>query len=246
MIVGACVLPSAPLLVPGLSPDLPRAAQPVADAIDAAVEALRDRAATVLLAPGHATAVHRDARIDLAGIGRADVAESRATHDGLVAEIAAALDVVPRHGTPLPLPLAVLALLLGRREPLVPVTVAADADFPTAAAVGSAVARTVNGDGAPDVVVVAAGDLSAGHGPDSPRPDVAGAADYDAATVEVVDSGRLERLERLGPAEARRVQAVGWPALVALHGALAPAKVGLVRRRYAAPCGVGYLVAHGG
>lgn len=246
MIVGACVLPSAPLLVPGVSPDLPPGVEPVADAIDAAVDPLRDSDATVLLAPGRTTAVHADAHADLVGIGRPDIAEHRAVHPVATEAIAGALGVEPVRPGSLPLGLTVLALLLGAREPLVPVTVADDADVTTASAVGASVAAAARGEGAPDTVVVAAGDLSAGHGPASPRPDVVGAAEYDGRVLDAIDSGRLDRLADLGPAEARRVHAVGWPALAALHGALASAKVGLVRRRYAAPCGVGYLVAQGG
>jgi hypothetical protein len=246
MIVGACVLPSAPLLVPGISPDLPAGVEPIADAVDAAVEQLREGEATVLLAPGPATAVHADARADLAGLGRGDVAETRAVHRGLVDAVAGTLGLPPARGAPLPLGLAVLALLLGAREPLVPVTVTDDADFTTAVAVGAAISDAAGGEGAPDVAVVAAGDLSAGHGPDSPRPDVTGSSEYDARVVDVVDSGRLQGLADLGPEEARRVHAVGWPSLAALHGVLESAKIGLVRRRYAAPCGVGYLVAQGG
>lgn len=246
MIVGACVLPSAPLLVPGVSPDLPPGVEAVADAIDAAVDPLRDSDATVLLAPGPTTAVHGDACADLAGIGRPDIAEHRAVHPAMVEALSGALGVDAVRAVPLPLGLAVLALLLGAREPLVPVTVADDADFTTASAVGAAVADAARGEGAPDTVVVAAGDLSAGHGPASPRPDVTGAAAYDERVVDLIDTGRLHGLADLGPAEARRVHAVGWPALAALHGVLASAKVGLVRRRYAAPCGVGYLVAEGG
>lgn len=246
MIVGACVLPSAPLLVPGVSPDPPPGVAPVADAIDAAVDPLRDSDATVLIAPGHITAVHADACADLAGIGRPEIAEHRAVHRGVIDAVASALGVEPVRAAPLPLGLAVLALLLGAREPLVPITVVDDADFTTASAVGAAVADTARGEGAPDTAVVAAGDLSAGHGPASPRPDVDGAAAYDQRVVDLIDAGRLDRLAELGPAEARRVHAVGWPALAALHGALASARIGLVRRRYAAPCGVGYLVAQGG
>lgn len=246
MIVGACVLPSAPLLVPGVSPDLPPGVAPIADAIDAAVDPLRHSDATVLLAPGRTTAVYADAYADLVGIARPDIAEHRAVHPGVITAVADTLGVEPVRAASLPLGLTVLALLLGAREPLVPVTVADDADFTTASAVGAAVAAAARGDGAPDTVVVATGDLAAGHGPASPRPDVVGSPDYDARVVDAIDSGRLDRLAELGPAEAHRVHAVGWPALAALHGALASAKIGLVRRRYAAPCGVGYLVAQGG
>lgn len=246
MIVGACVLPSAPLLVPGISPDPPPGVAPVADAIDAAVEQLRDSHATVLLAPGPTTAVHADARIDLASIGRGDVTDDRASHSSLVQVIAEALGVEPIRAEPLPLGLSVLALLLGSGPPVVPVTVADDVDFDAGVAAGAAIAEVGGGAVAPDLVVAAAGDLSAGHGPSSPRPDVEGASDYDQRVVDAVDSGRLHDLAGVGPDAARRVHAVGWPSLVALHGALSTAKIGLVRRRYGAPCGVGYLVAHGG
>jgi hypothetical protein len=245
MIVGACVLPSAPLLVAGVRPDSSPAVAVIAEAIDTAVAGQRRSDAAVLVAPGPRTGVHADARVDLAGIGRGDIAEDHTPHRGAVAGVATALDVEPVWGHRLPLGLAVLALLLGAGPAVVPVTIADDVDFDTATAVGAAIADV--GDAhAWDLAVCAAGDLSAGHGPSSPRPDVAGAGDYDRQVTDAIDTGRLGDLARLGPEWARRVHAVGWPSLVALHGVVRTAELSLVRRCYGAPCGVGYLVAHGG
>lgn len=245
MIVGACVLPTAPLLVPGVAAQLPPGCEAVADAVDIVVEQLPSADAVVLLAPGDSTTVHDDAVVSLGGIGRPDITEQRSVATDLVEPVALALGAEIAGDTPLSLPLAVLALLLGNSAPLVPVTVQTDLGFERLSGAGRAVAQALGEPGTPDVVVVASGDLSAGIGPASPRPGIAGAQAFDEQVVEIVDSGRLDRLAELGPKEARRVHASGWAPLVVLHGVVAHAKIALVRRRYAAPCGVGYLVGHG-
>jgi len=94
-------------------------------------------------------------------------------------------------------------------------------------------------------VVVAAGDLSAGLTPKAPLALVEGAAAWDERVVDAASSGRLDRVARLGPGEARRVGSLGWAPLVVLAGILACTRLGLVVRSYAAPRGVGYLVAAG-
>jgi hypothetical protein len=244
MIVGAAVLPSAPLLVPGVSGSPPEGVATVCDAIAAALEGLPDHDVVVLVAGADQGTLYDEAQANLAAIGRPDIT-CPAKVDSVVLERLSGLVQYPLHrGEPLSLGLAVLTLLVGPALPVVPLDVPCGASFESLTAIGVGIAGSVED---PDLraVVVAAGDLSAGLTERSPLHRLEGAIDFDAQLVDVVDSGRLGALARLGPAAAREFGAVGWAPLAVLHGALARAKLGLVRRHYSAPRGVGYLVAHG-
>jgi hypothetical protein len=244
VIVGAAVLPTAPLLVPGVSASLTADVAAVCDAIDAALDCLPDHDVVVLVAAGDQGTLYDEATANLACIGRPDVTRSVPV-DAAVLERLSGLVQYPVHrGEPLSPGLAVLSLLVGGGEAVVPLAVPRSASFESLAAIGVGVAAAVD---VPELraVVVAAGDLAAGLTERSPLHRIDGAKDFDAQLVDAVDSGRLDGLSRIGPAEAKRVGASGWAALAVLHGALARAKIGLVRRHYSAPRGVGYLVAHG-
>lgn len=244
MLVGAAILPSAPLLVPGASPTLPRTVTRVCDAVDATVERLPDHDVVVVIAAAQSGRVHAAARASLAGIGRPDISADPPVDDRTVQRLAAVCRFPVATEAPLPLDLAVLTILLGEGSAVVPLAVPATAGFDALAATGIAIAKALDD---PEVrgVAVAAGDLSAGLTQRSPLHTVEGAEEFDARVVEAVDAGRLDSLDRLGPEEARRVGARGWAALATLHGTLETAKLGLVRRHYSAPEGVGYLVAQG-
>ena len=244
MIVGAAVLPTAPLLVPGVSATLPHGVPRVLDAVDAAVDALPAADVTVLVAGGDGC-VHARARASLRGIGRADITLEAHVAAEAAAEVAAATGLPLDDAVPLPLDLAVLALHLGDAAPVVAVTVPAGDPFESLTAIGTSIAEALAD---PDlrVCVVAAGDLSAGLTERSPLHLVSGAIFWDEQAVAAVDSGRLQGLARLGPEEARRVGARAWAPLTVLHGVTARVKVGMVVRHYSAPRGVGYLVASGG
>lgn len=254
MIVGAAIIPSAPLLIPGVSATLPDRLDKVCDAVDAALESLPPRDTVVLLAAaqrgegGSGQGLYQVPQASLAGIGRPDVACSFPIDD-VAAERISRMTQYPVHrGDTLPLGLAALAILSGGTGPFVPMTVPPAAGFDALSATGIAIAEAFAPWGDAEqarAVVIAAGDLSAGLEERSPLHLVEGARDWDARVVDVVDSGRLDGLGRLGPAEAARVGALGWAPMAVLHGATARAKIGLVRRHYAAPRGVGYLVAHG-
>lgn len=295
MIVGAGIIPSAPLLLDGVSGARPAAVTRVADAVDAVVDSLPEVDVAVLLAAappsGGATAGSRHglydvATADLAGIGRADVALHGQVHRAGMEAISRVTQYPVYKGEPLPLGLAVLALQLGGHAPVVPIAVppgaSADALVGVGAGIAGALRRLRADDGADDppavsvatnaqdddaaavpldladtgrlplpgralrVLVIAAGDLSAGLGEDSPLHVVEGAQAWDARVAECVDNGRLGGIGELGPDEAARVGAVGWAPIVVLHGCLARAKLGMVLRHYSAPRGVGYLVAQGG
>lgn len=242
-LAAVAVLPSAPLLVPGVAATLPDGVAAVCDAIDAVVERLPDGCTAVVVAAGETWGVHSVARAHLAEIGRADISSDlnlgRSVIDTLTRDLR--WPVVPEA---LPIDLAVLTLLLGQGRPSVAVSVPAGAGFGTLSDGGRRLADAL-GAGGHDAVVVVSGDLAAGLGERSPLYTVQGAREFDAGVVDAVDRSRLDALERLGPEEAQRVGARGWAPLALLHGVLERSKLGLVRRRYAAPRGVGYLVAHG-
>lgn len=243
MIVGALVIPAAPLLVPGISASLPPGVPRVCDAIDAVLEGMPPCDLVVLVAAG-AAGLHDTDVLNLAGIGRPDVVVDLEIDTAAASRLSGAIQYPMFRGGELPLNLAILALQVGDAAAIVPLSVPETADFDALVAVGATVARVFLD---PDlrVVVVAAGDLSAGLTEKSPLHLVSGAIFWDEHAVAVVDSGRLDGLSRLGPDEARRVGAQGWPALAVLHGAVASAKLGMIVRHYAAPRGVGYLVASG-
>lgn len=252
MIVGAAIIPSAPLLVPGVSAVLPTGVDKVYDAVEAAVESLPPADTAVLVAVGSAAVdgdpgwgVYDTAEASLAGIGRPDIVLHGEVSRDAAARITSSVQYPMYRGDALPLGLAVLALLSAGGRALVPLAVHPTASFEALVAVGAGVARAL-ADSDERAVVVAAGDLSAGLDERSPLYRIDGAADWDERVVSIVDSGRLDGLARMGPQEARRVGALGWAPMALLHGAMARAKLGLVVRHYSAPRGVGYLVAHGG
>lgn len=242
-LVGAAVLPSAPLLVPGIAATLPDGLGGVCDAVDVVVERLPDHRAVLLVAAGDDWEAYSSADASLASIGRADVARRGTLDRELLDRLSGELGwrVVGRG---LPLDLGVLALLLGNPPPLVGLSVPVGASFAELAEAGQRLADIVTG-GDGTVVVVSAGDLSAGLGGRSPLHTIDGAQEFDGCVVEAVDGGRLDALERLGPERAQQVGARGWAPMSLLHGLLQRSKLGLVRRMYAAPRGVGYLVAFG-
>ncbi|HVL99872.1 MAG TPA: hypothetical protein VM324_11330 [Egibacteraceae bacterium] len=250
MIVGAAIIPTAPLLVPGVSASLPPGVGRVCDAVDAAMEALPLSDTTVLLAaaePGpslHGQGLYDGGTATLAGVGRPDITRAVPVHRAAVEGVTRVSQYPMYREDALPLGLSVLALLHGGGRPLVPMAVPRNAGFDALAATGAGLAEALTEAGV-RAVVLAAGDLSAGLEERSPLSLVEGARDWDAQAVETVASGRLDGLARLGPAEAKRVGALGWAPMAVLHGALARGKIGLVRRHYSAPRGVGYLVAHG-
>jgi hypothetical protein len=244
MIVGAAILPTAPLLVPGASASLPPGAEEVCEAIDRSLDQLPDHDVAVLVAAGRHGSLYDAADASLAPVGLPHVRQRGSVDGDVLERLSGLVQYQLQRGERLPLDLSVLALLVGDARPVVPVEVPLGAAFDALTAVGVGIATACEG---PDLraVVVAAGDLSAGLGPRSPLHEVDGAAEFDHQVLDVVDQGRLEGLSRLGPGEARRVGARGWAAMAVLHGALARAKVGIVRRHYSSPRGVGYLVAHG-
>ena len=244
MIVGAAVLPTAPLLVPGVSVTLPEGVPRVYDAVEAVVDGMPKTDLIVLVAEGDG-GLHDTGLATLQGIGRDDICCEAEVAGEAVSRLSASTQYPMYRGAALPLNLAVLALHVGSLAPIVPISVPASAAFDVLVGLGASTARTFSD---PDlrVTVVVAGDLSAGLTEKSPLHRVEGAIFWDEQAVAAVDSSRLDGLRRLGPEEAQRVGAQAWAPLSVLHGAAASAKIGMVVRHYSAPRGVGYLIASGG
>lgn len=246
-LVGAAVVPSAPILLPGVSQAPPAELEPVAGHVARILAALPAHEVLVLLAAagdGAPAGIHVGAHADLGGLSRPDLRAPLRTPPHVVEAVAAACGLSAVAGPP-PVDLATLLLQAERfrrgGSPAAVVAVAVPWDFGEAtAALGAKLLAALPADAGP-VVAVAAGDLSAGLTEKAPRHLVPGAAEWDAAAVDALERGDVAALAELGPQEARRVASRSWPALTALLGGLD----GLGLRLdcvYAAPRGVGYVV----
>jgi hypothetical protein len=230
-LVGAAIIPTAPLLVPGVSTALPNGIAEVRRAMNDALMRL-DHAELALLVAAGEPGTYRNAEASLAGFGRPDLAISLRAAEWWA-------EPPPLQQGPLPPGLAVLALLFGNRTPVIPISVDACSPTHRLASSGAATATKCQ----ERAVLLAAGDLSAGLDERSPRHRVEGAVAWDKAVVAAVDTQQPERLAALGPAEARRVAALGWAPIVVAQAACMAAGLRLRVRHYSAPRGVGYLIA---
>lgn len=250
MIVGAAVVPTAPVLVPGVAGALPPELAALAAATGVALRGMPPADVAVLIAvapPDGGHGCYDSAVASFAGVGLPELVLEAPVDRVAVEAVTRDAQYPLYQGEALPLGLAALVHQLaaaGRRCAVVPVAVPAEAGADVLVGVGAGIASALDGPGS-RAVVVAAGDLAAGLSPSAPLALVDGAREWEDRVVDVVDKGRLDGLARLGPEEARRMGALGWAPLVVLHGACARAKIGLAVRRHGAPRGVGYLVAAG-
>jgi hypothetical protein len=241
-------VPSAPLLLPAVSPaQPPELVAPVADLRRDVAEALgelRGVDSVVLLATGSEALVHDASCATLASYGHPEVRCDLA-HDEPMLQAVSARGQLPRvRDDRLDGDLAVLATLVTAAAPgvrVLSVTVPpAGSDALEASAAG-----LVGAAGSTDrrVAVVAAADLAATLTTASPGYLVEGASGWDERAVAAVRRGDVGSLAALGPAEATRVQARGWAPLVVLLRVAARAGHRFDVVRYHAPRGVGQLVA---
>lgn len=247
MLSGLAVVPTAPLLVGRVNPVLPAPLDEVRLATADTLARLGAPEVVVLVAGSDRAGVAEEARASLAGLGITDVTDDHPVDAALVAASAAAtglaVDAPPRLATDV----AVLVLLCaehGPTAPIVPVTVERAAEPEDLMATGRGIAAAIAADQR-RVAVVVAGDLGAGLSDRAPRHRIDGADDWESRALDVIDSGRLDGLARLGPAAAATMGSRGWAPLMVAAGITAGARIGVVRRSYHAPLGVGYLTAHG-
>jgi hypothetical protein len=242
-------VPSAPLLLPAVSPAQPAALAAVVTelrgAVARALAPVVDVESVILLAAGDEALVHDANRATLASYGHPDVASSLAHDEELLTAVAARGQIPRVRDDRLDGDLAVLATLVTAIQPevrllsvTVPYAAGAGALGATAAGLTGAAASTDR-----SVAVVAAGDLAATLDTTSPGYLVEGAVDWDAAAVAAVRTGDVEAMAALGPAEATRVQARGWAPLAVLLTVADQLQHRFGEVTYLAPRGVGQLVA---
>jgi hypothetical protein len=243
-------VPSAPLLLPAVSPaqppELVAEVAALRDDVGRALQVIADVDTVILLAVGDEALVHDASRATLASYGHPGVS-AELSHDEELLTAVASRGQIPRvRDDRLDGDLAVLAMLVSSAGPevcLLSVTVpgAAGPDALAATAVGlsGAAASTDR-----RVAVVAAGDLASTLGTSSPGYLVEGATEWDAAVVSAFRAADADTLVALGPVEASRVQARGWAPLAVLLRIAEHQRHVFGEVSYHAPRGVGQLVAH--
>lgn len=251
------IVPTAPLLLPALSPRQPaHLVAPVADlraAVASTLAGVATAEVVVALAvgdgasdvaagdPGAGTGgVHRDSIVDRTASGHPQVRFDVPGDDGAAGAIAAATGLPLLDREVVTGDLGGLVALLVAAHPevrVVPVALPAAATTDLAADVAAALRTALAGR---RWSLVAAGDLAATRETVSPGYIVDGAVAFDDAVVAALRTGDTQGLVALGAAEAGRVQARGYlPVTVAARCVVGPfAEVALV-----APRGVGLLVA---
>ncbi|QBI21286.1 hypothetical protein ER308_18055 [Egibacter rhizosphaerae] len=261
-LVGVALVPSAPVLVEGVSPVRPEGMDAVGEAADGALAELVHAELVVLVAaapdpaattpapdsPLAATApfpagVHQTARAGLGSLGLPDVGSDLPVPARAVATIAAATEL-PRLRGPLPVDLAVLALRLRPARPVVPVAVDSTAEAAELRKVGTELAAAAEDLGR-RVGLVAAGEGSAGLDERAPRHVIEGAKEWEDRLVSALADFDIDGLARLGPQEAGRVAARGWASTLVAAAAAGASGRSLSLRRHAAPRGLGYAIAVG-
>ncbi|HUG85953.1 MAG TPA: hypothetical protein VMM13_15430 [Euzebya sp.] len=246
MIVGVAVVPTTPLVLTGLPGRHHPEIAALGTAARRATQALAEADVVIALAGGVNLALSDPPDTDLSGYGLADLPEHDLTPGphAVVAELHGSLGRDPGTDEALGPDLAVLARHVPAGAACVGVTVPAGTHPELARALGGAIvdlaAQTA-------VAVLAAGDLSAGHGPKPPRPEAAGVADtVDGLVVAALDGGRPADLIRLDLALAASSAARAVGALRVLGAVLVGARIGTIVRATGAPLGVGYVIAQGG
>lgn len=247
-IVGAAVVPAAPLTLRAASPDQPGELRDGVATLRrlarSAIDALPPADAYVLISAGP-RGIYDRAYATLEPLGVPGAELELPVAEALVEHLSRLTQYPVFRGDPLEIGLAVLARQLqeARGEvPVVAMNVARGTDFDVLVSVGAAIGEAA-ADAGLDVAIVVAGDLSAGLDGSSPSYAIAGAGDFDASVVAAARAGDLAALRELGPDEAERVRALGWAALAALHGACAAGGLSVEVLGYEAPAGVGQLVA---
>lgn len=241
-LLGAAIVPSAPLLHADVVPQAPAehrdAILALRQAAADAVEHLPASEAVLLIASG-IRGVHVRARVDLRALGIPEVVREHPVAAALLPDLTSRAQYAQRLGDDLDVDLAMLALQLPAGTPVVPIAVATAGGEPLAAT-GRAIAVAIERSDLA-VTLLCAGDLSAALTEASPRHQVDGAAEWDARVVTALAEGDLAGLVARQEGAAR-VHARSWAPLVV--GMAAARAAGLSPRHvtYHTVRGVGHAV----
>jgi hypothetical protein len=212
-----------------MSGTLPDDLLAVQAAVSVSLAHLPEAEVAVLFGAGSPKGPYQRVEACLVGFGRPDLRVSRYR-----------AGIPHGHDAPLPPSLAVLAFWCRQDTPVAPIALDPGASPEELCDQGACLVQDPR-----RVVVVAAGDLSAGLDERSPRFRIPGAEEWNEAAVTAVATADPDLLARLGPVDARRVVALGWAPMLAAVSSSREAGLTLQLRHYSAPRGVGYLVAHG-
>lgn len=247
-LLGAAVVPAAPLVVPAASHAQPDGTREEVERLRAlareALSSLPSADVHVLVAAG-SRGIYDRAHASLEPLGVRGTEVDLPADEAFVEHLSRLIQYPVFRGDPLGIGLAVLALQLhGDRGvvPVVPVNVPGGADFEVLVSVGAAIGEAA-ADADVTANVIAAGDLSPGLDETAPAYAIDGAREWDEAVVRVAEGGDLDSLRQFGPEEAERVRAHGWAPLAAIHGVCAAGKLSFELLGYAPTRGVGHVVA---
>jgi hypothetical protein len=247
-LVGGAVVPAAPLMLTSVSPDQPAEVREGVTRLRSlareAIASLPTADVCVLVAAG-IRGIYDRAHANLGPLGVIDATVDLPVAETAIEQLSRLTQYPVFRGDDLGLGLSVLALQLHEVHGDIPVLalhVPPTAHFDVLVSVGASINEALTETGLTGVII-AAGDLSAGLGERSPAYAIEGAARWDEAVVTAARTGTFAELGSLGPEEAERVKAVGWPALAVVHGACAASQFRLEVLDYASPRGVGQLVA---
>jgi hypothetical protein len=243
------IVPAAPLLLPEASPSLPEhleeAVTDLRHQVDVALRSLPEAGTALLLDSGPESLVHDAPIASLAAYGSPHVQSAVTIDTDLLAAVSARGQAPRVRSDDLDGDPSVLALLLASVRPdlaIAPVTVPAGASAAGLADIAVGIEAAANAVSGP-VGLVAAGDLAATLDASSPGYLVEDAARWDTELTDAVRRLDPGAVGVLGPGEAARVQARGWaPVVVAVLLAAARGDA-FEQVVYAAPRGVGQLVA---
>lgn len=236
----ALVLPSAPVLVPGVTDTVSAELAAAQRAVRRAARSAPRRAA-VMIAPGEPGVV-LGARASLRAAGRDDLARELRPAQELARRLGARLGCTVRQPSELALGPAVLALLGRFDQPIVTVQVPTTQTSRRLRRTAERIAVALRE--AEALIVTAAGDGAAALAPSAPLTDRPEAHDWQRRYLTAVQSGDAAALATLGPGAAARVGAQGWAPAVVLICLVEAGLVPALQLRYdGAPHGVGYVVA---
>lgn len=232
VVSGAAIIPTAPVLLPEVSPDQPAEDRETVEVVREEVADTFNRLphadVVVLLAAGP-RGVHRRAVSSLRPLGITVDDLELAVDETLVPHTTRLTQYPLALGGSLPVTHAVMVRLVAQhlgRVPVLPVSVDPNTDGDVLVNIGASLVEALR-DAHRTAIVIAAGELSACLTEKSPGYLVDGAHETDQELVDAVAQRDIEALAGLGPEEAARVRADGWAPIAVLGGVVAAGRLSL-------------------